>query len=306
TCFDLEVEVSSAPFSFFTIDSDKCQAVQAQIASDFVSQIAFMGLPPMVVNFTVDPTRCQPTKVSVCGSFVSEEEARKLEPWAALQSPLWLDSLVGQCNAVNSGLSFLLRSETDDCLKVITEKTDCKDTVNVTFPPCKCDNRKYATPFYVVPTPATQEPGRDPWTNLYCFKTKVAPKESVIAGPCNSSSTLHKAEIWADMSLRRQVRGFRLTPSGGTPRWASTSWGPSGANQLKAIRRDLESQASIVQNPCRTVMVSAAWSVHQKAENRRALGPCVVNCWRAVQSEVANPTMAPPLLLVASALALAW
>ncbi|EFJ39590.1 extracellular matrix glycoprotein pherophorin-V39 [Volvox carteri f. nagariensis] len=203
-----------------------------------------MGLPPMVVNFTVDPTRCQPTKVSVCGSFVSQEEARKLEPWAALQSPFWLDSLVGQCNAVNSGLSFLLRSETDNCLKVITEKTDCKDTVNVTFPPCKCDNRKYATPFYVVPTPATQEPGRDPWTNLYCFKTKVAPKESVIAGPCNSSSTLHKAEIWADMSLRRQVRGFRLTPSGGTPRWASTSWGPSGANQLKATNINWSSSAA--------------------------------------------------------------
>lgn len=37
----------------------------------------------------------------------------------------------------------------------------------------------------------------------------------------------------ADESFRRQVRGFRLTPNGGSSRWIATSWGPAGGNQLK-------------------------------------------------------------------------
>ncbi|EFJ39297.1 extracellular matrix glycoprotein pherophorin-V37, partial [Volvox carteri f. nagariensis] len=48
-------------------------------------------------------TRCQPTKVSVCGSFVSEEEARKLEPWAALQSPLWATNINWSSSAAQGG-----------------------------------------------------------------------------------------------------------------------------------------------------------------------------------------------------------
>ncbi|GLC36445.1 hypothetical protein PLESTM_000447300 [Pleodorina starrii] len=195
--------------------------------------MAALGLRPMLVNFTANPLLCEPGAIHVCGTFYSEHDARQLEPWMRLQAGFWLRYLAGDCNAVTAGYNFRIQSNPKDCLDVDAGWTCAPE--NTTFPPCKCEHGKYKTPFFVNRA-VTEQPGRTNQTTLYCFGTRVAKWNYafVADGPCADSKTLRKAEIFADYSLRKQVRGFRLTPSGGVPRWAATSWGPRHANQLKA------------------------------------------------------------------------
>ncbi|GIM07806.1 hypothetical protein Vretimale_11877, partial [Volvox reticuliferus] len=231
TCFEMTLE-TSIPDVFFHFSEEACLTVQALIANDVTMALEALGLMPMVVNFNTDPKLCEPQKVKACGSFFSEEEARKLEPWARDQARFWLGSLVDDCSPLTSGLTFRLTTNPVTCLDV--DVTFSCSPPNVTFPPCKCNHGKYTTPFYVTPSLASRQPGRVPLTSLYCFQIAVVDEYYLIEGPCKSSSTLVKAEVWANENLRRQVRGFRLTPNGGDSRWIATSWGPAGGNQLKA------------------------------------------------------------------------
>ncbi|GIL60116.1 hypothetical protein Vafri_14751 [Volvox africanus] len=224
---------TSIPDVFFNFSEEACLTVQALIANDVALGLQSLGLMPMVVNFKADRTLCEPQKVRACGSFFSEEEARMLEPWARDQARFWLASLVDDCSPLTSGLTFRLTTNPVKCLAV--DATFSCSPPNVTFPPCKCNHGKYTTPFFVAPSLATRQPGRVPSTSLYCFQIRVANEDYyLIEGPCRFSSTLLKAEVWADEKLRRQVRGCRLTPNGGSSRWIATSWGPTGGNQLKA------------------------------------------------------------------------
>ncbi|EFJ49007.1 extracellular matrix glycoprotein pherophorin-V42 [Volvox carteri f. nagariensis] len=231
TCLVLRLDMD-LPDTVFYIDDNVCSAVQEQIASNITAQIRSLGLLPMIANFTADPIRCEGQGISVCGTFFSASDAKKLEPWVRLQAPSWLGSLVGDCSPIFAGLSFRITTDSNKCLTVNAGLSCSED--EVAFPSHKCSKEKYTTPFYAMPSATNQGPGRLSNTNLYCFRTAIiASDDYLVEGPCSSGTTLNKAEIWADQNLRRQVRGFRLTPNGGYPLWKSASWEAMGGNRLK-------------------------------------------------------------------------
>ena len=145
----------------------------------------------------------------------------------------------GQCPAYLSGYSVVTAVGGDgsdvnslpmSCLNAFKSTACAPETVD--FPKCQCTTKAFATPFAVKPMMSEMAgPSKD--TTSYCFELAVvAPANPGSA--CGKTSTVNKAEFFADDTKRRQIKSIGIKPAGAAGyKWVAPSWGAVGDQTLK-------------------------------------------------------------------------
>ncbi|EFJ49283.1 hypothetical protein VOLCADRAFT_104383 [Volvox carteri f. nagariensis] len=196
TCIYISVKAVSPSAGRFTFSQNDCSAYGSDIGADLNDGANSLGIA-LISPFEL--AECAATYFKVCGTFFSEAEGASLQPYIDDTLAFFLTYVVGEGPSCPAGL---------------------------------CNTRQGATPFaakYLL----TKARGRSSSTVLYCFNTTVvAPLNPDSA--CGSTTTLLKAEFWADDAQRRAVAGIGIQPAGGRMRYLSPTWGAVGEQTLKA------------------------------------------------------------------------
>ncbi|KAG2447493.1 hypothetical protein HYH02_007419 [Chlamydomonas schloesseri] len=195
----------------------------------------------VTVNFS--PVVCASDVIKLCATFFSSEEGAKLQTFIDNYLPSWLDLITGPqgCPAYLYGYTPIATvggsggTATDpsaSCLSGYSRTSSSCQPEKVDFPKCACNTKPGATPFAFKPLMFTMA-GRTKDTTAYCFNiTTVTPTSPT--SPCGSSSSLLKAEFYADDTKRRKVTGMYVRPNGGPSKWLAATWGAVGEQTLKA------------------------------------------------------------------------
>ncbi|EFJ43965.1 hypothetical protein VOLCADRAFT_95799 [Volvox carteri f. nagariensis] len=244
------------PLSFFYGSNDNiCYDAIGNITA-YLDQPLFKAadsglISQMVSGFAGGDRSCGPNSIKWCATFASQSDAVTMQETVRRGAEQILNNFF--CPAVPGG----------NCLPQLDVSAVCQP-LRPPFPSCECNKKRNVTPLRLVSFPVI-EPGRTSKTTLYCFRigssrpsvppsplhyfhTDFTPsycsnsarflyvvipvcRDSCL-NPCTSTYLL-KAEIWADDTKRRAVRGTRTTKYRGDPVWGSPSWMAFGENTLK-------------------------------------------------------------------------
>ncbi|GLC40544.1 hypothetical protein PLESTB_000046700 [Pleodorina starrii] len=233
TCATLNLEqVMPGAFYNRSFTPAECKKWSEMVVADLTAEAAAVGAtlldePPSIT--------CTDNKLQVCNRFATAEEGAKMENSIHDLLRYWYGTMADPCKAYNRGaykISGQVSNGVDDtgCLNSMVA-VSC-DPPLADFPKCKCDTIAGATPFYALPY-LEQAPGRTNSTTLYCFQLIVRePWDPESA--CGKTTTLLKAEVYADDTRRRRIRGLAIkSAKAAVPRFVSPSWSSSGENTLK-------------------------------------------------------------------------
>ncbi|EFJ49282.1 extracellular matrix glycoprotein pherophorin-V15 [Volvox carteri f. nagariensis] len=234
----------SSPIYPISITTEQCDNFAEIITADVSSQAEMVAAPLLDMPYT---TSCSETQIKVCGTFKSAVETASLQTWVTSRVAHWLSLATGDSSSGSGGScpAFLYGYRVTvtvggdgqwptipaSCLSA-SVSTVC-EAQPVPYPKCACNSRPRATPFAAIPL-IFKAPGRTSSTTLYCFTTDViSPYSST--GSCGSSTTLLKAEIWANEAKRRKVVAIAVQPANSTDlTFHAPTWGAVGEQTLKA------------------------------------------------------------------------
>nr|ABA41404.1 pherophorin-C6 protein precursor [Chlamydomonas reinhardtii] len=227
---------NNAPFPY-AFSADECDSYAQTLIDDITAQAGDAGATIVTPFAKVD---CQERLIKVCGEFFSNEEGALIQDWIGEQVSVWNDMVTGgQCPAYLSGYSVVTAVGGDgsdvnslpmSCLNAFKSTACAPETVD--FPKCQCTTKAFATPFAVKPMMSEMAgPSKD--TTSYCFELAVvAPANPGSA--CGKTSTVNKAEFFADDTKRRQIKSIGIKPAGAAGyKWVAPSWGAVGDQTLK-------------------------------------------------------------------------
>ncbi|GFR50604.1 hypothetical protein Agub_g12688, partial [Astrephomene gubernaculifera] len=223
----------------FSIPASDCQTyldtVKPQVTDAATQAGARMLSAPELVT-------CSASQVKICSTFFSSADGAKLQSFFDSQVQFWLEQIAtpASCSSYLLGYQAEMTVGGDGsdvknlptgCVSAYASQQCAQSKIN--FPACVCNTKPLASPFAALPT-LTTLPGRFKSTTLWCF-TLATVTPSSPTSTCGKTTTLAKAEIWANDNLRRKIAGIGLKPAGSaTMRYISASWGAVGENTLKA------------------------------------------------------------------------
>ncbi|PNW73147.1 hypothetical protein CHLRE_14g620600v5 [Chlamydomonas reinhardtii] len=235
-CVYISLTVSDASRVLFpySISNDECQGYIATIQDDVATQASDLG-----VTVTPGSTSCAGNLVMVCATFFSNEEGAKLQSFVDTQINFWLDMVTQGCRPALAGYTVVVSvggmgdavaGLPQSCINAQASAACALQTPD--FPKCQCVTTPGATPFAIAPAMSSMA-GRTKDTTAYCFSiTLVTPNSAT--SPCGRSTSLLKAEFYADDKKRRAITGVYVQPKTGTGKWLSATWGAVDEQTVKA------------------------------------------------------------------------
>ncbi|KAG2449882.1 hypothetical protein HYH02_005404 [Chlamydomonas schloesseri] len=231
------LDSGSVPFPFRGFTSDECAQAADVIVNDITTEAQAVGAT-IVSDFRL--VSCKAKQIKVCGEFFSAQEGALLQSFVTDQASVWRDLVTdGQCPAYLAGYTVVAAVGGDgatvnnlpvSCLSAAASTACAVETVD--FPKCDCVTQAFSTPFAAKPTLTTMD-GPIKGTTAYCFTiTLVTPTNP--GSKCGKSSSLLKAEFYADDTKRRKVTHVGIKPAGGAMKWQAPTWGAVGEYTLKA------------------------------------------------------------------------
>ncbi|GIM00871.1 hypothetical protein Vretimale_5766 [Volvox reticuliferus] len=183
---------------------------------------------------------CANNQVKICGLFASDAEGAKLQPWIEARVTGWLSIVtdLATCPAFLNGYDVAVATGGDgqwpnlpaSCLNA-TRTVACRPQ-EIPFPKFACNTRQRITPFAALPV-IFKAQGRKNTTTLYCFTTDTFMPDDINSS-CGSTTTLLKAEIWANETQRHKVIAVGVQPGNSdTLSFRAVTWGAKGEQTLK-------------------------------------------------------------------------
>ncbi|PNW73149.1 hypothetical protein CHLRE_14g620702v5 [Chlamydomonas reinhardtii] len=221
------------PYEFSQQD---CDDYAAMIGDELQTEAENLGV---AINFA--PAVCSGDVIKLCATFFSSEQGAELQPFIDERLPFWLQLITGvqgcpafltgySAYAAVGGIGGSAQAPDASCLSGFQSQACAPEPVD--FPKCACVTTPGATPFAFTPVISTMA-GRTKDTTSYCFSiTLVTPNSAT--SPCGRSTSLLKAEFYADDKKRRAITGVYVQPKTGTGKWLSATWGAVDEQTVKA------------------------------------------------------------------------
>ncbi|GIM08220.1 hypothetical protein Vretimale_12305, partial [Volvox reticuliferus] len=273
----------------YRFDAATCAAIQRNISDAMNAALNASNISPIFAPFAPNSTTCLDDQVLTCGNFNAEDvgkmESLFNEVSGLLSYFIGVASSGNICNPNLDGYTVLITTDGNSCLDV-SQSASCLLPPGP-FPNCTCNTTPGVLPFIVSPSYYPRaSPSFGSLVTEYCFTVNTMPAAAVVPSTCyKANDLLAKIEWYADEALRSVVKGYTITPSGGSNKKVSPSWGASGASTLKV---NLNWNGTEANGGLVCVAVQKPYTMQNLCKG--ALGQCYASVFNRDNSEYCCPT----------------